>query len=256
MKYIFTLITLFTLTFSYSQAYQTYTMHFVQVEGDLNAFEEREKLMQKVAQDAVDKGDISFWAFLKRYTGTGYGTTTENQSNYLWVQSNTDISAVMSDKNSWWGGGNIKRVLSEDEFKRAQELNKKFKRVKTTNIILEDQVSIVLGLGSVIQFNFAQAANPNKFIQDNIEKWKPFFQENMPKMGMLNWGVARMISPQGANWPNVSTWDMFDSIESLMKYRVGYPEMANVNPDGPAYNPTFWASRDIFEPIIFAFKEE
>ena len=111
-------------------------------------------------------------------------------------------------------------------------------------------------MGSVIQFNFAQAANPNKFIQDNIEKWKPFFQENMPKMGMLNWGVARMISPQGANWPNVSTWDMFDSIESLMKYRVGYPEMANVNPDGPAYNPTFWASRDIFEPIIFAFKEE
>ena len=92
--------------------------------------------------------------------------------------------------------------------------------------------------------------------RDNIEKWKPFFQENMPKMGMLNWGVARMISPQGANWPNVSTWDMFDSIESLMKYRVGYPEMANVNPDGPAYNPTFWASRDIFEPIIFAFKEE
>ena len=74
MKYIFTLITLFTLTFSYSQAYQTYTMHFVQVEGDLNAFEEREKLMQKVAQDAVDRGDISFWAFLKRYTGTGYGT--------------------------------------------------------------------------------------------------------------------------------------------------------------------------------------
>ena len=40
-------------------------MHFVQVEGDLSAFEEREKLMQKVAQDAVDRGDISFWAFLK-----------------------------------------------------------------------------------------------------------------------------------------------------------------------------------------------
>ena len=121
--------------------------------------------------------------------------------------------------------------------------------------LVDDYISHVKNIISKERFNEIKNLSV-KFIQDNIEKWKPFFQENMPKMGMLNWGVARMISPQGANWPNVSTWDMFDSIESLMKYRVGYPEMANVNPDGPAYNPTFWASRDIFEPIIFAFKEE
>ena len=34
-------------------------MHFVRIEGDLEAFEKVQKMyMQKVAQNAVDKGDI------------------------------------------------------------------------------------------------------------------------------------------------------------------------------------------------------
>ncbi len=44
-------------------------MHFVKIEDDLEAFETVQSMyMQKVAQDAVDKGDIAFWAFLKRHT--------------------------------------------------------------------------------------------------------------------------------------------------------------------------------------------
>ena len=44
-------------------------MHAVRVEGDLEAFEKVQSLyMAKVAQNAVDKIDIAFWAFKKIYT--------------------------------------------------------------------------------------------------------------------------------------------------------------------------------------------
>ena len=51
------MLLLLSLTLS-AQAYQTYSMHFVRIEGDLEAFETVQKMyMQKVAQNAVDKGE-------------------------------------------------------------------------------------------------------------------------------------------------------------------------------------------------------
>ena len=44
----------------------------------------------------------------------------------------------------------------------------------------------------------------------------------MTKMGMVNWGVGRKIAPTGMNTASVSTWDMFDSLENLMKYIQNY----------------------------------
>ena len=76
-------------------------MHFVRIEGDLESFEKVESIyMQKVAQNAVDKGDIAFWAFLKRYTVDN--VDDEKRWNYLFVQSNTNVAAILSDKNNWW----------------------------------------------------------------------------------------------------------------------------------------------------------
>ena len=75
---------------------------------------------------------------------------------------------------------------------------------------------------------------------------------------MLNWGVGRVLEPIGTNWSTVQTWDMFDSLENLMKYRVGYtlPEniiekskMSEINPDG-------WNSSMIFESLSFAVSQE
>ena len=40
-------------------------------------------------------------------------------------------------------------------------------------------------------------------------------------MNMVNWGVGRKIAPISQQWSTVVTWDMFESLEDLMKYRVG-----------------------------------
>ena len=45
--------------------YGVYSMHFVRIEGNTENLEKIQSLyMQKVATQAAEKGDISFWAFL------------------------------------------------------------------------------------------------------------------------------------------------------------------------------------------------
>ena len=57
---LYTTILLFSISIN-AQVYQTFSMHFVKVEGDLEAFETvQSEYMQKVAQNAVNKGDIAF----------------------------------------------------------------------------------------------------------------------------------------------------------------------------------------------------
>ena len=87
MKKLFTLLLLFVSISLSAQASQIYSMHIVRVEGDLEAFETVQKTyMQKVAQNAVNNEDISFWAFLKRVTMDNIDD--EERKNYLFVQSN------------------------------------------------------------------------------------------------------------------------------------------------------------------------
>ena len=45
--------------------YGVYSMHFVRIEGNTENFEKIQSLyIQKIAKQAAEKGDISFWAFL------------------------------------------------------------------------------------------------------------------------------------------------------------------------------------------------
>ncbi len=148
MKKIFSLLMLLLSTSLSAQAYQTYSMHFVRVEGDLNAFEKVQSMyMQKVAQNAVDKGDIAFWAFLKRVTLDGIDD--EKRKNYLFVQSNTDVTAILSVKNEWWN--NASKVLSTEELAIVGELSSKFSWTEDSRHIFKDEISIVKGLGTHIQ---------------------------------------------------------------------------------------------------------
>ena len=60
-----------------------------------------------------------------------------------------------------------------------------------------------------------------EFISENQTLWKNYFSSNMKKMNMVNWGVGRHIAPLSQRWSTVVTWDMFESLEDLMKYRIG-----------------------------------
>lgn len=245
-------VLLVSSTFAQAQVYQTYSMLFVRVEGDQNAFEElQDKYMVRAAQAAVDKGEIAFWAFL-RHVNFDY-INDENNYNYVFVQSNKDIDALLSDRNKWWTRNDA--FFSNEEQAAIEALEEKFTWAADTQMIFVDETSIALGLGTHIQFNFAKPENINAFIEANKNVWRPHFEKIMSEIGMLNWGVGRSLGPWGKDYPTVSTWDMFDSLENLMKYRIGHPLPDSVLEQvarGEAGGPVDWMAQLIFEAKNFA----
>ena len=77
-------------------------------------------------------------------------------------------------------------------------------------------------------------------------------------MGMVNWGVGRKIAPTGMNTASVSTWDMFDSLENLMRYRANFSLPADIAKKSSMakYNPDGWRYSPIFNAITFAVPSE
>ena len=127
-------------------------MHFVRIEGDLEAFETvLQNYIQKVAQNAVDKGDIVFWVFLWRVTIDNIND--EERKNYFFVQSNTDIAAILRVKNEWWK--NASSIFSKEEQAIVVTLSSKFTSVSDLRHIFQDEVSVIKGIGSHVKFNFA-----------------------------------------------------------------------------------------------------
>jgi len=228
-----------------AQEYGVYSMHFVRIEGNTDDFEKVQSMyMQKVAKQAAEKGDITFWAFLKRVVMDNIDD--EERYNYVFVQSNASIEAMLSEKNNWWNHAG--EVLSTEEQALVNALSATHTWTADSRHIYLDEGSIAKGLGGFIQFNFARPENVDGFIQENLTLWKPYFEKNMERMGMVNWGVGRKIAPLGANWAKVSTWDMFNTLEELMKYRIGYEmpadllkksKMTDYNPDGFMMMPIF-----------------
>jgi hypothetical protein len=148
--------------------------------------------------------------------------------------------------------------LTEEEQNMVEALSGNFSWTKDSRHIFVDEVSIAKGLGKVIQFNFARPKNLNGFISENKTLWKKHFNSNMLKMGMVNWGVGRKIVPLNQNTSTVVTWDMFNTLEELMEYRVGGQNVVN-----PALNkskmeeyaPDGFSYRPIFIPIKFAVSQ-
>ena len=105
MKKLFTIIILFACISVSAQAYQTYSMHFVRVEGDLEAFETVQKnYMQKIAQNAVDKGDISFWAFLKSVRMDNIDDEKRKTQAYI------DAFKGNSNEMNFYDGSNFEKI--------------------------------------------------------------------------------------------------------------------------------------------------
>ena len=74
---------------------------------------------------------------------------------------------------------------------------------------------------------------------------------------MVNWGVGRRIAPISQQWSTVVTWDMFKTLEDLMKYRVGEgPNPPSSKSKMRSYNPDGFRNQIIFQPLKFAVKQK
>ena len=244
MKKIISILAIVLISINVVQAQRVFSLHAVRVEGNVQNFEKAQMIQSKVAQAAVNNGDMSGWILLQIVKMDG--VDDENGYNYAFAQAANSIDQLLDPKFAWWN--NSSKVLSKSEQDDLAQLSTSFKWTKDERnvFVTEDELR---GGGAYVQFNFGRPVNVAGFVSENKALWKPFFKDNMAKLNMGGWGIARRLTTgTSLGSTTIMTWDTFKSINDLMKFRIGFPlpkemqdksKMAQYMPDGFTSQPIF-----------------
>jgi len=232
---------IFLLTF-YSVSSQIAVFHPVQVPGDqVETFEKiQTEYVQKIAQDAVDKGNLGAWALLKAFNAT------LEDYNYLWVHLYQDVDQVV-DKFTWWA--NSEEVLGIKPDILYGDIDAKADRryfYKMELAINGDSD------GEWVILNFGNPDNVDQFLKDSEKIVMPHFEKMMNKSGMLGWGVATKITPQGKNsqggdYATAMTYYVYDNLKNVMLHMSGGAAIEGLPID--KLTPANFSIRGIFRVI-------
>ena len=232
---------IFLFTF-YSVTSQIAVFHPVQVPGDqVETFEKiQTEYVQKIAQDAVDKGNLGAWALLKAFNATS------EDYNYLWVHLYQDVDQVV-DKFTWWA--NSEEVLGIKPDILYGDIDAKADRryfYKMELAINGDSD------GEWVILNFGNPDNVEQFLKDSEKIVMPHFEKMMNKSGMLGWGVATKITPQGKNsqggdYATAMTYDVYDNLKNVMLHMSGGAAIEGLPID--KLTPANFSIRGIFRVI-------
>ena len=232
---------IFLLTFC-SVSSQIAVFHPVQVPGDqVETFEKiQTEYVQKIAQDAVDKGNLGAWALLKAFNATS------EDYNYLWVHLYQDVDQVV-DKFTWWA--NSEEVLGIKPDILYGDIDAKADRryfYKMELAINGDSD------GEWVILNFGNPDNVDQFLKDSEKIVMPHFEKMMNKSGMLGWGVATKITPQGKNsqggdYATAMTYDIYDNLKNVMLHMSGGAAIEGLPID--KLTPANFSIRGIFRVI-------
>ena len=232
---------IFLSTF-YSVSSQIAVFHPVQVPGDqVETFEKiQTEYVQKIAQDAVDKGNLGAWALLKAFNATS------EDYNYLWVHLYQDVDQVV-DKFTWWA--NSEEVLGIKPDILYGDIDAKADRryfYKMELAINGDSD------GEWVILNFGNPDNVDQFLKDSEKIVMPHFEKMMNKSGMLGWGVATKITPQGKNsqggdYATAMTYDIYDNLKNVMLHMSGGAAIEGLPID--KLTPANFSIRGIFRVI-------
>ena len=238
MKRIVFLLFVFATNLSiYSQ--RVFEVHYRHVPMEnMQEFEDLEmNHWYKVVQDAVNKGNLVSWSFHKRLDA-GSIDFDEDTPTHAFVVVFKDVDQYLNSNKIW---DNAAAILGADP--------NRFTTMNMSRTLMRQRYAIADGLGSTENgkysiWNYAKPKDLAGFLEENSNLWKPFFEKNMKKNGMVAWGVANRIYPQGMDASTVLTWDVFSSLSAAMKHLsnteidpqiINKSKMSEYDPDGFRY---------------------
>jgi len=206
---------LLTLVFASNTLFsQIVSFHPVKVEANqLESFLEIEtNHMRKIAQSAVENGDIEGWRLLEMFN------PNPDEYNFMWVNIYKDIKSATSPSSAWWNTSEevlgIKTSVLMDGLKGIKPDKRYIYEVKLQIENSEPSSYVIL--------NFARPNDVNIQIEEMKKFVVPHFKKNMQKFGMVGWGLGTKITPQGKEYSSMMTWDSYDNLENVMKHLGGY----------------------------------
>ena len=180
-------------------------------QGDVEQFLNVEMNYSKqIAQDAVNNGNLLGWALLQS-TNPG-----PDDYNYMWVNAYPDINTA-ANNNMWWN--NSEKVVGIKPDALFSDSSKyKFDRSYTYQMKMT--IPNTAPAGYVI-LNFATPDDVDAVAASSKKYVLPHFKKNMSDHGMVGWGMATKITPQGQDYSSIMFYDSYDSLANAMRHLAG-----------------------------------
>lgn len=220
---------LFVLLISFSVNAQISYLQYRHVPADKAAeFVEREtKHWAKVAQSAIDKGQMKSWSLWRK---VGVNSSSKSSPNYVIV--NTYESLENMDPNKAW---NDNMDALGDAKMEDVETNSLSTVTFDYYIQAEDHIA---GEYKYALVNYAKPTDLAAFIQENKTLWKPLHEANIHNIlnGMSYWGMSSVIYPAGnQDRFTVFTVDGFNKLNDALDY-MRFTETSNNSPNAAGWN--------------------
>ena len=229
-KLFFTL----TLLFSFALTAQIVVFQPVHVPADkIDQFLNIElNYSKKIAQDAVNKGELEYWVLLESTNPKPGGF------NYIWVNVYKDIATAVN-KGSWWN--NSEKAVGVE----TSILYSSFTGLKPDRRYyykMEQEIQPIGDFEYVI-LNFTNTTEVQKHLEEMDQYVIPHFKKTMSKHGMMAWGSASKITPQGDDVATMMTYDSYDTLEHVMEHLSGEGVIGGLDFD--KLSPIQWSMRPV-----------
>jgi hypothetical protein len=208
------LIAFTLLCFNYSIA-QVVTLMYVEVSSEnQQRFERLEKdYWSQVAKKAIDDGKMMSWIMLKEISIPG-------THKYLFVNYFENLEQLSQASSIW----NIPEELGMN----IEDINTNgIKRI--VNVEYWKAEGGVGGPSKYLIMNYFSPTDLEGFVTENLELWKPWFENNMKnnRLKQKNWAIGTKIYPSGnQSGSSAITRDGFDSLSDAME-ALSYQPMTN-----------------------------
>ena len=191
---------------------------------------------KKIAQNAVNNGNLLGWALMQS-TNPGPG-----DYNFIWVNAYPDINTA-ANKSDWWNNSeNVVGIkpdvlysnMSSYEYDRSYTYKM---MVNIPNIAPADYVIL----------NFATPDDLDEVIETTKKHVIPHFNKNMKDHGMVGWGMATKITPQGKEYSSMMTYDSYDNLANAMRHLAGEGVIEGLPFD--KLSPISWEMRPLMKVV-------
>ena len=91
--------------------------------------------------------------------------------------------------------------------------------------------------------NFTNTTEVQKHLEEMDQYVIPHFKKTMSKHGMMAWGSASKITPQGDDVATMMTYDSYDTLEHVMEHLSGEGVIGGLDFD--KLSPIQWSMRPV-----------
>jgi hypothetical protein len=208
---------------SFAQEISVWQLRNVE-QSNMQEFIEREtKYWSKVAEAAVEKGNLTFWGLFVKEGGFDL----PNAPNVLFINTFKDIDAA--NMAEMWNPASLFPDVPLEKIETGS--------ISTTlHMFFVNPGSMVIKEGAVpaeqfkfVRFIFHNSSAPDELLALENEHWMPFIKSAMDAghTTQLAWGNASILAPSGPNMEaNTISYDIFPTLKSALT--GGFPPDSDV----------------------------